>query len=84
MIHARLQSMGRAIETFQEKLHDYKEEEEVRLIQFLSEKYQIPTVFFSEIQVNPSALQVINEADAHEARMAPFSRSQKKNKHCNK
>ena len=63
-----------AIKTIQHKIKEHREEEEKRLMQFLSEKYHIPVVSFVDMKININALQLINEADAREAQMAVFKR----------
>ena len=43
-------------------------------MEYLSEKYGIPTVQITNIQVNPDALQLVKEVDAREAKMAVYKR----------
>ena len=62
------------VQEFQKDLKEHKEEEEERLMEYLSGKYHHPTVHISDIQVNPDALQLIKEVDAREAKMAAYKR----------
>ena len=41
---------------------------------YLSEKYKIPVVYATKVQVNPDALQLIKEVTAREAKMAIYKR----------
>ena len=59
---------------FQKNLAEHKKEEEERLMVFLSEKYHMPAVKITDIQVNPDALQLVKEIDAKEAKMAVYKR----------
>ena len=62
------------IQEFNKDLKEHKKEEEERLMEYLSEKYNIPAVQITNIQVNPDALQLVKEVDAREARMAIYKR----------
>lgn len=62
------------VQEFQKDLKEHKEEEEERLMEYLSSKYHHPTVHITDIQVNPDALQLIKEVDAREAKMAAYKR----------
>ena len=57
---------------FDDELNEYKQEEERRLIGFLSKKYKIPILKFSSI--DPSALRLISMEDAMEAKMVIYKR----------
>ena len=63
-----------SLQSFQNKLTEHKEQEENRLMEYLSEKYRIPVIHIANIQINPDALQLVKEADAREARMAIYKR----------
>ena len=43
-------------------------------MEYLAEKYKIPAVRITNIQVNPDALQLVKEVDAREAKMAVYKR----------
>ena len=62
------------VQEFQKDLKEHKEEEEERLMEYLSGKYQYPAVRITDIQVNPDALQLVKEVDAREAKMAVYKR----------
>ncbi len=62
------------LRTFQNQLEEHRVKEEKRLIEYLSEKYRLPVIKLTGIQVNPDALQLIREVDAREAKMAVYKR----------
>lgn len=63
-----------SVQEFQKDLKEHKEEEEERLMEYLSGKYRHPTIRIADIQVNPDALQLVKEVDAREAKMAAYKR----------
>ena len=62
------------VQEFQKDLKEHKEQEEERLMEYLSGKYHYPTVRITDIQVNPDALQLVKEVDARDAKMAVYKR----------
>lgn len=62
----------------QGKLKEYKEAEEERLMEYLSEKYTLPVIQITNTKINPEALQIIKETNAREARMAIYKRLKEK------
>ncbi|MDE0243688.1 MAG: type II/IV secretion system protein [Candidatus Kaiserbacteria bacterium] len=63
-----------ATQILNQKIKEHNAEEDERLTQFLSEKYKLPIVHIEDISVNPTALQLVKEADAQEAVMAVYGR----------
>ena len=63
-----------SVQEFQKDLKEHREEEEERLMEYLSGKYHHPTIHIADIQVNPDALQLVKEVDAREAKMAAYKR----------
>ena len=66
------------IKDFDYSLQDYKEREEERVMKYLSKKHNIPYLMFVSIKVEPDALQILDEKDAKEAKMAIFKKVRKK------
>ena len=62
------------IQEFQKDLKEHKIEEEERLMEYLSKKYNIPSVRITDIQINPDALNLIKEVDAREVKAAAYAR----------
>ena len=63
-----------SVQEFGKDLREHKQEEEERLMEFLSKKYDFPAIRITDIQVDPDALQIVKEDDAREARMAIYKR----------
>ena len=62
------------VQEFQKDLREHREEEEERLMDYLSKKYQYPAIRITDVQVNPDALQLVKEVDAREGKMAVYKR----------
>lgn len=69
-----MNTVNTGLQEFKKDLKEHKEEEEERLMGYLAEKYKIPVVRITNIQVNPDALQLVKEIDAREAKMAIYKR----------
>ena len=65
---------SQSLQSFQSKLAEHKTQEENRLMEYLSEKYNLSVVHITNIQINPDALQLVREADARDAVMAVYKR----------
>lgn len=63
-----------ALNIFNKKLKEHKEEEEERLIIYLSKKYKLPTLKIQDIQVNLNALQLLSESDSYEGSFAIYKK----------
>ena len=57
-----------------QKIKEHNAEEDDRLTQFLSKKYNLPVAHIEDITINPNALQLVRETDAREAVMAIYGR----------
>ena len=62
------------VQEFQKDLQEHKEQEEERLMDYLSDKYGYPAIRITDVQVNPDALQLVKEVDAREAKMGAYKR----------
>lgn len=65
-------------EELEASLEEHKEEEEERLVEYLSQRYNLKSVKSSEIQIAPDALQTIKEEESRAGKLAIFKRNRKK------
>ena len=59
-------------QVFNTKLGEHRQQEEERLLFFMSQKYGYPVLKFTDIKVDANAVQLVKEVDAREAKMAIY------------
>ncbi len=64
-------------EIVETKLREHYKEEEERLMQYLSERYNLPYLILSDVSLEPDALQMIKEERAKEGEFVVFKRLKK-------
>ena len=64
-------------EVVKTKLQEHHKEEEERLMQYLSKKYNLPYLILSDISLEPDALQMVKEKQAREGEFVIFKRLKK-------